>query len=78
VVVLAWGLTGVGAVAQASQALAPDAQAPDQATPAPAPPNSPAPPKGKVLFSRGLDTPASETAQPEATPLNAAAATHDD
>jgi hypothetical protein len=64
----------VGVVAQAIQAPAPDAQAPDQAAPAPAPPNSPAPPKGKVLFSRDQDAPASETTQPDAAPLNGSAA----
>jgi len=77
VVVLAWGLAGVGGAAQATQAAAADAQAPDQATPAAAS-NSSAPPKGKVLFSRDADAPASETTQPDATPANAAAATHDD
>jgi hypothetical protein len=78
VVVLAWGLAGVGAFAQAAPAAGADARTPDQSTPAPAPPNSPAPPKGKVLFSRDQDAPASETPQPDATPANAASSTHDD
>jgi hypothetical protein len=71
VAVLAWGLVGVGAVAQAAQAAGTDAQTPEQATPAATPP------KGKVLFSRDADA-ATEGVPAEAAPANAAAVARED